>query len=167
MLGDGSPLFRADIAAVERRSAAALEQASAAVGRLDARTSATSGARAWQLRAAWTGYAAALQLQGHEIDEIDVFSWGCALPSPAGHGSRRSTIPSKASPDGRPSSPETPGATGARTLGARVEPDPSYAGPRLIRALEALRQISIAEKSKCSIRTAAVQRIGMGPESAA
>ena len=147
--------------------AAALEQASAAVGRLDARTSAPSGARAWQLRAAWTGYAAALQLQGHEIDEIDVFSWGCALPVPG-----RPRIATLDDPFEGFARWQAQFAGNTRRhwredLGARVEPDPSYAGPRLIRALEALRQISIAEKSKCSIRTAAVQRIGMGPESAA
>src|SRR3546814_10230478 len=29
--------------------------------------------------AAWMGYTRALQLQAIEIDEIDVFSWGCEL----------------------------------------------------------------------------------------
>ncbi len=34
------------------------------------------------MRATWSGYARALQLQGVEIDEIDVFSWGCGLRIP-------------------------------------------------------------------------------------
>lgn len=34
------------------------------------------------MRAAWTGYARALQLQSAEIEEIDVFSWGCGLQIP-------------------------------------------------------------------------------------
>jgi len=54
----------------------------AAIVRLDARISASSVAAAWSQRAAWTGYAQALQLQGVEIDEIDVFSWGCTLRMP-------------------------------------------------------------------------------------
>ena len=56
--------------------------ASAAIGRLDARISATSVAPAWRLRASWSGYARALQLQGFEIDEIDVYCWGCAIRLP-------------------------------------------------------------------------------------
>src|SRR3546814_1630475 len=38
-------------------------------------------------------------------------------------------------------------------LGARVEPDPSYAGPRLIRALEALRQISRSEEHTSELQS--------------
>lgn len=47
--------------------------------RLDARISVSLVATAWKCRAAWSGYAKALQLQSAEIDEIDVFSWGCGL----------------------------------------------------------------------------------------
>ena len=39
-------------------------------------------ASAWARRAAWSGYTRALQLQSAEIDEIDVFSWGCGLQIP-------------------------------------------------------------------------------------
>jgi len=53
--------------------ASALEQAALAIGRLDTRISATSVGPAWQLRACWSGYAAALRAQGVEIDEIDIF----------------------------------------------------------------------------------------------
>jgi hypothetical protein len=59
-----------------------IERMAIAVGRLDARVSATSLAPAWMLRARWMGYARALQLMGAEIDPIDVFSWGCGLPLP-------------------------------------------------------------------------------------
>src|SRR3546814_9272385 len=34
------------------------------------------------MRAGWTGYARALQLQSAEIEEIDLFSWGCGLKIP-------------------------------------------------------------------------------------
>lgn len=59
-----------------------IERLALAVGRLDARISATSLAPVWMLRATWTGYARALQLMGAEIDAIDVFSRGCGLPLP-------------------------------------------------------------------------------------
>ena len=59
-----------------------IERMAIAIGRLDARISATFLAPAWMLRARWTGYARALQLMGTEIDAIDVFSWGCGLPLP-------------------------------------------------------------------------------------
>ncbi len=52
--------------------AIALADASSALGRLDARVSASSIEKAWFIRAAWFGYHTALQLQGHEIDEIDL-----------------------------------------------------------------------------------------------
>lgn len=51
----------------------------AAIGRLDARISVSSIASAWRQRTAWSGFTKALQLQSVEIDEIDVFSWGCDL----------------------------------------------------------------------------------------
>ncbi|WP_323494055.1 hypothetical protein [Sphingomonas sp. 10B4] len=57
----------------------AIEQCALAIARLDARVSASSVTNAWALRAAWTGYARALQLHGVEIDEIDVFSWGTGV----------------------------------------------------------------------------------------
>ena len=60
----------------------AVERAALAIGRLDARVSASSVAPAWHRRAAWTGYARALQLHGTEIDEIDVFSWGSGVHVP-------------------------------------------------------------------------------------
>lgn len=59
-----------------------IERASVAIGRLDALVSGSSVASAWQLRAAWTGYARALRLQGVEVDDVDVFSWGSGVVVP-------------------------------------------------------------------------------------
>ncbi|EQB10338.1 hypothetical protein [Novosphingobium lindaniclasticum] len=57
----------------------AIADASSAIGRLDARISATVPAPAWHLRASWMGYARALQLQKFEIEEIDIISRECGL----------------------------------------------------------------------------------------
>ena len=57
----------------------ALASCTASIARLDARILVSSVGSAWRKRAAWIGYARALQLQSVEIDEIDVFSWGCEL----------------------------------------------------------------------------------------
>ena len=57
----------------------ALAEASGALARLDARILVSPVKRAWGLRASWTGYAQALKLQRFEIDEIDVYAWGCGL----------------------------------------------------------------------------------------
>lgn len=61
---------------------ARIEEAALAIARLDGRISASPVAAAWRARAAWSGYARALRLQGVEIDEIDVFSWACGVPFP-------------------------------------------------------------------------------------
>lgn len=53
---------------------AAIARSTAAIARLDARISESPAAPAWQRRAMWSGYAEALRLQGHEIDENGVFS---------------------------------------------------------------------------------------------
>lgn len=60
----------------------ALEDCAASIARLDGRVSISPIARPWRRRAAYSGYARALQLQGVEIDEIDVLSWGCGLSIP-------------------------------------------------------------------------------------
>ena len=127
--------------------AALLEQASTAIGRLDARVSAGFSVVPWQRRAAWTGYARALQLQGHEIDEIDVYSWGCALPLPG-----RPRLATLDDPFSGFAPWQAQFAGNARRhwredLGALVTPDPAYAGPKLVRALEAVHQISLANTS--------------------
>jgi hypothetical protein len=70
---------------------ATIATCSAAIARLDTRFSVSSVSSAWLTRAAWSGYARALQLQSVEIDEIDVFSWGCGLQIP-GRPHRATTI---------------------------------------------------------------------------
>jgi hypothetical protein len=60
----------------------AIATCTAAISRLDARISISSVAGSWIRRATWSGYTAALKLQSVEIDEIDVFSWGCGLHVP-------------------------------------------------------------------------------------
>lgn len=60
-----------------------LARCTGAITALNARISVSPVARPWQIRAAWSGYTTALQLQGVEVDEIDVFSWGCGLRLPA------------------------------------------------------------------------------------
>src|SRR3546814_3832554 len=64
------------------RLVARLERAAAAIGRLDARVSASPAAAPWQRRATWTGYTTALRVQGAEIDEIDIFGRECAVNLP-------------------------------------------------------------------------------------
>lgn len=64
------------------RMVAAIASCTRAISRLDARIYVTSVASAWHRRAMWSGYTKALQLQSAEIEEIDVFSWGCGLKVP-------------------------------------------------------------------------------------
>ena len=65
--------------------ASRLERASAAVGRLDARVSASSLTKTWRERVSLGGFARALRSQGSEIDEIDIFAhqYGVAMPDRA------------------------------------------------------------------------------------
>lgn len=53
-----------------------------AVASLDARVSVSSEANAWRERASWTGYAAALQGQGAELDENDIVARSCGIVVP-------------------------------------------------------------------------------------
>lgn len=69
--------------------ATVLERAAAAIARLDARISVSPVATPWQQRAVWTGYTTALQAQGAEVDEIDIFGRECAVTLPG-----RSKMPS-------------------------------------------------------------------------
>ena len=65
------------------RLATLLERTALAIGRLDARISATPVRTAWDERAVWTGATAALRGQGLEVDEIDLFARACGVPLPA------------------------------------------------------------------------------------
>lgn len=55
-------------------------EAMGAIGRLDAKISASPVAAAWRTRSSWGGYATALRLQRYEIDEIDAFSFLTGFP---------------------------------------------------------------------------------------
>ena len=61
---------------------AALADAGAALGALDARVSNSLLTVVWQNRVKLTGYAAALRLQREPIEEVDVFSHFCGLRLP-------------------------------------------------------------------------------------
>lgn len=56
-----------------------LARCTGAIAALNARLSVSPVAKPWRMRASWNGYATALQLQGVEVDEIDIYSWGCGL----------------------------------------------------------------------------------------
>jgi hypothetical protein len=71
-----------DPTGIDPATAVCCEDAAIAIGELGGRVSASSVRSAWQRRAAWSGYARAMQLQGAEIDEVDLFSWGCGLSLP-------------------------------------------------------------------------------------
>lgn len=121
----------------------ALASCTEAIGRLDARISVSSVASAWEMRAAWSGYANALQLQGVEIDEIDVFSWGCGLKIPGrpvratnldefgGFANWRSALASN-----------DPLEWCDRLPSAIAEPSCAAEHPPLVRALDRVRQFS-------------------------
>lgn len=121
--------------------AAAIEVSAASIARLDARVSVSSVALPWRRRAAWTGYARALQLQGTEIDEIDVFLWGCdhnlrdrphrssAANEFGDFGPWTARLDQPASVNWRDSLPFTPAA-----------PDGERVWPALLRTVEILRQ---------------------------
>jgi len=59
-----------------------IERCATAIATLNARVSVSFAAHAWRRRAAWTGYAAALQGQGAELDEIDIFARACEVKVP-------------------------------------------------------------------------------------
>lgn len=126
----------------------AIASATAAIARLDARIIVSPVAKAWARRAAWTGYAKALQLQSAEIEEIDVFSWGCDLKVPG-----RPALPThldlfdrfepwRASLD----DPNTL-AWRDRLPTAIAETNEARDHPPLIRALDAVRQLARIDRS--------------------
>jgi hypothetical protein len=119
----------------------AIAACSAAVARLDAPFCVSSVAKPWALRAAWSGYAKGLQLQSAEIDEIDVFSWGCGLQI-SGRALRSTHLDqfdrfdawqsALADPDPLTWRDSLPTAIG--------EPEGASEHPALIRALDCIRQ---------------------------
>ena len=120
----------------------------AAIARLDARITVSPVADAWRYRAAWSGYAKALQLQSVEIDEIDVFSWACDLKI-AGRQLRSSTIDHFEDFTAWHDSLRDPDLLAWREARPLVlaEPDAAAAHPPLVRALDTLRRDSRADRS--------------------
>lgn len=121
----------------------AIASCSAAIARLDARISASSVASAWGLRAAWSGYARGLQLQGVEIDEIDVFSWGCGLRI-EGRPFRATNLGEFTEFDDWRTALLSEDALGWRDglPTAVIDPAQAAAHPALIRAIDRIRQYS-------------------------
>ena len=127
---------------------AAIASCSTAIGRLDARFTVSPVAKPWAIRTAWTGYAKALQLQSAEVEEIDVFSWGCGLKVPG-----RPALPSHLDlfdrfdqwraalddPDTLAWRDQLPTAIG--------EPATAAEHPPLVRALDTVRQLARIDHS--------------------
>ena len=107
------------------------------IARLDARISVSPVALAWQKRTSWSGYARALQAQGLEIEEIDIFAHACGIPLPS-----RTPIPTLTDPFARLSDWQARFATnGPRHwtdgLPFTFDPPEGWADrPALLRALE-------------------------------
>lgn len=120
---------------------AAIASCTAAISRLDARICVSLVASAWTRRAAWSGYTQALQLQSAEIDEIDVFSWGCGLQIP-GRPLRSTTLDLFDRFDAWASELANPNPLAWRDAlpTAIGEPTVAKEHPALIRALDQLRQ---------------------------
>lgn len=127
---------------------AAIATCSAAIARLDARIIASPVAKPWTMRAAWSGYAAALRLQSAEVEEIDVFSWGCGLQIPG-----RARLPSHLDLFGRftewcaaLSDPDPLGWRDALPT-AIGEPGEARDHPLLVRALDGIRKLARIDPS--------------------
>src|SRR3546814_8423635 len=100
------------------------------------------------MRAAWTGYARALQVQSTEIEEIALVSWGCGLKIPG-----RPAIPSHVDlvdrwDDWRAALRDTDKHQWRDRLPTAIG-DPAVADehPPLVRALDTLRQLARIDHS--------------------
>jgi hypothetical protein len=118
-----------------------MEDSANAIARLDGRISASPVADAWRLRAAWNGYAQALRLQGVEIDEIDVFAWGCRIPLP--HRPRRTSHLEEFDAFGPWVSTFNQGTRGAWRDALPFSPVVQTDWPVILRALDLTRQYSL------------------------
>lgn len=132
--------------ALPAETACALEAAAGAIGRLDARICASPAAPAWRLRAAWSGYAAALRGQRVEIDDIDVFCWGCGIDLPQ-RARRLSLVDDFASFEGwRAALEERQDRHWREALPFAPDFGDGFgAAPRIIRAVELTRQHALAD----------------------
>lgn len=127
-------------------TAGLIEDIGLTIGALHASISGGFVARAWRNRALWMGYARALQLQGVEIDEIDVISWATGVQIPGRNANTtltdpfehfsgwRSAIADRGDRHWREDLPFTP------TTG-----DAFARAPRLLRAIEIMGQYARAD----------------------
>ncbi|MBB4860886.1 hypothetical protein HNO88_004232 [Novosphingobium chloroacetimidivorans] len=125
-----------------------LERCARAVGSLDARVSVSSAAHAWRERASWTGYAAALQGQGAELDEIDIFARSCGIvvpgrPLPPSHYDDPDDLPRWLAQLRDPAAWHWRDSAGFST----ATPDTWNKRPALLRALEILARHARADGS--------------------
>lgn len=126
----------------------AIAAATATIARLDARIIASPVAKPWAMRATWSGYARALQLQSAEVEEIDVFSWGCDLRIPG-----RPPLPSHLDlfdrfEDWRASLDDPDTLAWRDGLPTAIgDPAASAAHPPLVRALDTVRQLARIDHS--------------------
>lgn len=128
--------------------ASAVASCTAAIACLDARISVSAVASAWEMRAAWSGYAQALQLQGVEIDDIDVFSWGCGLKIP-GRPTRATNLDEFAAFADWRSALRGKDALAWRDSLPSIVAEPADAAehPPLVRALDRIRQLARVDGS--------------------
>ena len=132
---------------ISLRTAGLIEDIGLTTGALNAIISRGFVARAWRNRAQWMGYARALQLQGVEIDEIDVISWATGVEIPGRQANAtlidpfehyagwRSAIADRAERHWREDLPFTP-----------ITGDAFARAPRLLRAIEIVGQYARADK---------------------
>jgi hypothetical protein len=131
LISPGSPLLNDG-------TVIAIEEAVTAICTLSGRISGSFVADAWERRAAWRGFTRAMQLQGAEIDEIDVFSWGCGLPLPG--RPRRITVIDEFEPFGAWWSLLHVGDQAGWRDRLPFTPDIQSGLPRLLQALDLMRQ---------------------------
>lgn len=141
----------------------ALARCTGAITALNARIPVSPVAKPWRVRAAWSGYATALQLQGVEIDEIDVYSWGCGLRLPG-----RPLISTHLDPfEGFAGWQQTLTADGDASwrdhLPAAIgEPADAREHPPLVRALDLVRQLARIDGTATPWLRAPIMLCGLG-----
>ena len=118
-----------------------LARCTGAITALNARISISPVTKPWHIRAAWSGYTTALQLQGVEVDEIDVYSWGCGLRVPGRPLIGTTIDPFDAFAAWQQVLIEQHGAAWRDPLPTAIgEPSEAREHPLLVRALDLVRQ---------------------------
>lgn len=140
-----------------------LARCTGAITALNARISVSPVAKPWRIRAAWSGYTTALQLQAVEVDEIDVFSWGYGLKIPGrplisthldAFESFAVWQQTLAAHDNATWRDHLPTAIG--------EPSEAHAHPPLVRALDLVRQLARVDATSAPWLRTPIMLCGMG-----